>query len=968
MKEDELEILEEFVQESREHLAAIEPDLLEMERLGSSTAQDIVNRVFRAIHSTKGGAAFLAFETLKGFSHVMENVLMLIRDKKLEISSDVIDALLRGVDVLRTMVEDVRASDAVDCSRERAALEALLVAPKSLEAVAAPSQLSGLASTLGEPLNSVNDATEARTSSAALQTEPEKHREGRESTAHSDMAELRSRMREAVAHGKQIYRIDAGEEPDLGPKQQTIEQLESTCATVGEVLLRRSERQETGNGARATRHVVVLATVLDKSLVANAIGLAESRIEQLERTTALTTESLTLALQRTRDIDAVGVPEASRRAPVERSDSSRTPPQAPQQRVISGPSTSLQPSRANADRTGIEDVELPVEAKISTQIVERPGPASAIAQMTQGPNVTTNGGKEVASEATETLRVRVELLNQLMDSASELVLGRNQLLRALKDQSDKSAGLGIILQHIDRVTTDLQEGIMQTRMQQIGSLFGRFARVARDLGRQLGKNVELRSEGNHVELDKSIIEALVDPLTHIVRNAVDHAIETPEERRKRKKPEVGRILLSASHESGQVKIIVEDDGRGIDRSKVLRKAIEKGIISATAAEKMTERDVAGLLMMPGFSTADQISDVSGRGVGMDVVRTNVESLGGQIEIESELGFGTSVQLRLPLTLAIIPSLIVGANKGRFAVPQASIVELVWVRADDEQKRIQSLHGALALRLRERLLPLIKVEDVLSGSKGNVDGSQQRGSDEDERRDRYILVLRTGTEHYGLIVDELFESEEIVVKPLPHFLKGIDCFAGTTILGDGTVTMILDPSGVASRAGLRFASASTGEAVVSESTRRSSATKRSVILFAGSPEEQYIVPQEQVLRLERVSKSDLQRSGGRDYVCYRGVGLPLVRLESFLPVTGVPDISEEVYLLIPRMEPGRAVDPTAGILVWRILDALDLELSLQRALFDGPGVKGATLVEGVLTTMLDPVQLVLFAHPRSERAA
>jgi two-component system chemotaxis sensor kinase CheA len=513
----------------------------------------------------------------------------------------------------------------------------------------------------------------------------------------------------------------------------------------------------------------------------------------------------------------------------------------------------------------------------------------------------------------------------------------------------------------------LQEGIMQTRMQQVGTLFSRYARVARDLGRQLGKNVELRSEGNHVELDKSIIEALVDPLTHIVRNSVDHAIESPDERRKRKKPEMGRILLSASHESGQVKIVVEDDGRGIDRGKVLRKAIEKGIVASSAAERLSERDVVSLLMMPGFSTADQISDVSGRGVGMDVVRTNVESLGGQIEIESELGFGTSVQLRLPLTLAIIPSLIVGSNGGRFAVPQASIVELVWVRSDDSEERVQSLHGALTLRLRERLLPLIKVEDVLKG-RGSAGSTQSPTNATQKTEEWYILVLRAGAESYGLIVDELFESEEIVVKPLPQFLKGIDCFAGTTILGDGSVTMILDPSGIAARAGLKFASAGATDAVSTDVARRITTTKRSVILFAGSPSEQYLVAQEQVLRLERIPREMVQRTGGKDYVCYRGVGLPLVRLENLLPVAGVPEFTDDVFLLIPRMIQGRAVEPAAGILVWRIVDAMDLDLSLQSALFDGPGVKGATLVDGVLTTMLDPIEVVSAAIQRKERAA
>ena len=953
MTEDELEILEEFVQESREHLAAIEPDLLEMERLGSGTASDIVNRVFRAIHSTKGGAAFLAFESLKEFSHVMENVLMLIRDKKLDIAPNVIDALLRGVDVLRRMVDDVRASDTVDCAAERAMLEALLQAPSAPQVplVLPHAEVSDPAAAGAGACELPESTVVRRPPDGATDAIGETIR----TATPGEYDELHQAMREAIAHGKRIYRVVVSERLDLAPTKLTLETFDVACGSVGTVLLSRKQGVGlAGEGSSDRRQAMILATVLDKNLLVTALGIPEQRFELLDKGTVLTTEGLTLALQQ--------VAQPSVGTPVQSAGGGKVV-----QNAVAMPGVA--PVSARADKMQETQPQKTVDETRSTEhspTLAKPSVAAALTKVSQPSSGMASPGKEGNNEANETLRVRVELLNQLMDSASELVLGRNQLLRALKDQADKSTGLGIILQHIDRVTTDLQEGIMQTRMQQVGSLFGRFARVARDLGRQLGKNVELRSEGNHVELDKSIIEALVDPLTHIVRNAVDHAIETPDERRKRKKPEVGRILLSASHESGQVKIVIEDDGRGIDRNKVLRKAIEKGIITPSAAEKITERDVVALLMMPGFSTADQISDVSGRGVGMDVVRTNVESLGGQIEIESELGFGTSVQLRLPLTLAIIPSLIVGASGARFAVPQASIVELVWVRSDDERERVQKLHGALTLRLRERLLPLIKVTDVLKG-RTQVDVAG-RLDEEVEKKDRYILVLRTGTENYGLIVDELFESEEIVVKPLPHFLKGIECFAGTTILGDGSVTMILDPSGVATRAGLRFASTSAAEASGGDGARQEAAAKRSVILFAGSPTEQYLVPQEQVLRLERVGRADLRRAGSKDYVCYRGVGLPLVRLEAFLPVQGVPDFAEEVFLLIPRMVQGRAVEPSAGILVWRILDALDLELKLQDSLFEGPGVKGATLVDGILTTMLDPVALVQAANPRKERAA
>lgn len=913
MTEDELEILEEFIQESREHLAAIEPDLLEMERQGSGTTSEIVNRVFRAIHSIKGGAAFLAFESLKDFSHVMENVLMHVRDGKLDISAEVIDVLLKGVDVLRRMVDDVRESSSVDCARERALLGAVLQAPPRSCPIPGLEPKPDAHADVADTLDRVGYVESGESSPAVVVQEAGGH--GQE-----------DRGRELRAHGKRIYRVVARAEPDLFDARKSPEEVEAALSSIGQIIERPAAYAV---DVKSRPFEWQVASVLEVRLLAAATGLPTRCFVPVDDGAGRKAEWASLSAAATVSEEPEGKLET--------------------------------PSEGVATTS---DTAVPVASASGMPIPNTAMTAGGAVQKEKLASKTLP--KEQASEGNETLRVRVELLNRLMDSASELVLGRNQLLRALKEQADKSTGLGTILQHIDRVTTDLQEGIMQTRMQQIGSLFGRYARVARDLGRQLGKDVELRAEGNHVELDKSIIEALADPLTHIVRNAVDHAIEVPEERRKRRKPAVGKILLSASHESGQVKIVIEDDGRGIDRARVLRKALEKGLIAPSAAEKATGRDIVNLLTTPGFSTADQISDVSGRGVGMDVVRSNVEALGGQIEIDSEPGMGTSVQLRLPLTLAIIPSLIVGAAGARFAVPQASIVELVWVRADDAKERIQYLQGASTLRLRERLVPLVKVQDVLGLAGGEA--TSHRATEVGAGKDQYILLLRAGTEQYGLVVDELFESEEIVVKPLPLFLKGIECFAGTTILGDGSVTMILDPSGVAVRAGLKFASAGSAAMDANGTGPQGATSKRSVILFAGSPEEQYMVPQDQVLRLERLQREDLQRAGGKDFVCYRGVGLPLVRLEQHLPVGCVPDCADELFVIIPRMGGRYATEPTAGILVWRILDALDVELELQTALFDGPGVCGSMLLDGVLSTLLDPVALVEVAQPRKERAA
>jgi two-component system, chemotaxis family, sensor kinase CheA len=907
MKEDELDILEEFVQESREHLAAIEPDLLAMERQGSSVSSEIVNRVFRAIHSTKGGAAFLGFELLKRFSHTMESVLGLIRDGKLEITAPVADALLRGIDVLRRMVDDIRASDQTPCAEELKALEAILSggsaqvgAPPGMPTVGVVPAAVNLIPVTGEKPTKPG-LVDPVTPQLVPALTP---------------AELEQARREASAHGMQSYRVDVAIQSELAAAGLSPEKLVGAIKGVGRCVEGHIEGNASGPLGRVLLEV---HSVLESSLLATALGIPE------------------------RCVTKQGAAKAGILPPVvavgERATASR---------VASGPTT------FPGDPTPRDDASAA-------------GPSGGPSSVAGGVSREGAGQRlrnEPAAEANETLRVRVDLLNRLMNSASELVLGRNQLLRTLKDSGEKTTGLGIILQHIDRVTSELQEGIMQTRMQPVGTLFGRFSRVARDLGRQLGKQVELQTEGNHVELDKSIIEALVDPLTHIVRNSVDHGVELPDERVRRGKPASGRILLTACHESGQVNIVVSDDGRGIDRGAVLRKALERGLISAMAAENATERDVVNLLMAPGFSTAEKISDVSGRGVGMDVVRTNVESLGGQIEIDSELGRGTTVRLRLPLTLAIIPSLIVGSGDARFAVPQASIVELVWVRSGEEGNRIKQIHGVQMLRLRGHLVPLVRLEEVLGITE---DQRPKDSSSCKQHREQHVLLLKTGADRYGLVVDELFESEEIVVKPLPHFLKGIECFVGTTILGDGSVTMILDPGGIATRAQLNFASAEVEEESGQQAAVQTNS--RSVILFAASPGEQFAVGQEQVLRLERIQRCDLRQSGGHDYISYRGSGLRVLRIDRHLPVGGVPDDATELFLLIPRAGKGqRAGEPPGGILVWRIIDALDVAVEVRPALFSGPGVRGMAMIDDVLTTFIDPLALLSAEGLAKENAA
>jgi two-component system, chemotaxis family, sensor kinase CheA len=916
MSDETEDILIEFIQESRDHLAAIEPDLLELERQGESAAPEVVNRIFRAIHSTKGGASFLAFEGLKRFSHAMENVLMLVREHRLAPTSSVVDLLLRGVDVLRAMIEDIHNSDQVPCSQELEELTAVVAQTKlERKSIAAPSTSVAQAA---EPQREASNVTsparigEPQPNAATPMPPPQAaEREPFDPAEMSLIDELgQDILQEVLATGKHLYHIRLDANQETSPLGAGIDDLVGAVNSVGQCL-----RLRRGRVGAVERFAVLCTSILEIEFFANAIRLPGAIITQLT------------------------VPQVEPKTPVVDAPEAELPPAPSETHLEEVPAPNLVADAASIDKG----------ASRSTPTAEGQG---------QG-------------QGQDTLRVRVDLLTRLMNVAGELVLGRNQLLRLLRESADGIPGLVSILQHVDRVTTELQEGIMQTRMQPVNTLFTRYARMARDIGRQLGKRIELETSGNEVELDKSIIEALADPLTHVVRNAIDHGIEKPEERQRQGKSSAGHVHVAAFHESGQVYIVVSDDGRGIDRARVRKKALEKQLVKASEAANLSDAEIMNLLLMPGFSTAEQITELSGRGVGMDVVRTNVEKLGGHVELESVEHKGTTVRLRLPLTLAIIPSLIIRVGEARYAVPQVNIVELVWVRAAEVHERIELVQGAPVLRLRGKLLPLVRLAQVMrpGGSQGVpieerlallTAGPQSTSSHEEPNEtnsDLSIVVLRAGNMRFGVLVDELFEWEEIVVKPVPSHLIDIGAFAGTTILGDGRVIMILDPGGIAKLADLSVAG-NVNDGDGSPKPEESDQDHHAVILFSNSPGEQFAVPQDRVLRLERIVPSQLEHIGGRCYVKYRGQGLPVVKMDSCYPVSAVPKDADELFLIIPREDVGGAnASPTGGILVWRILDALDVNVALSRPMFTGPGIIGSAIVEGTLTMFMDPGELL-----------
>jgi len=546
------------------------------------------------------------------------------------------------------------------------------------------------------------------------------------------------------------------------------------------------------------------------------------------------------------------------------------------------------------------------------------------------------------SAADSSIRVDVVLLDKLMNMVGELVLTRNQINQGLVRSED--ASLLHASQRLSLITTELQEGIMKTRMQQIGNIWSKFPRVVRDLAMACGKEIRIEMEGKDTELDKTLIEAIKDPLTHLVRNSVDHGIETPEVREEHGKPREGLLLLRAYHEGGQVNIEITDDGAGINLQRVTEIAIKKGVATAEQIAQMPERELLGLIFQPGFSTAEKVTNVSGRGVGMDVVKTNIEKIGGSIEITTKPGQGSTFKLKVPLTLAIIPALLVTSAGERFALPQVSLLELVRVDGEQGAQNIERIHGAPVFRSRGQLLPLVYLNNVIGLGKQS-DQDTLAGIDPNVAN---IVILQADSRRFGLVVDEVKDTEEIVVKPLDMQLKGIPIYAGATIMGDGKVALILDVGGLAKKAKLQSGG---GDHHDTDETGQSLAGKSplsTLLLVQVGRKGQVAVPLAGVARLEEMPHSVLEMAGGQEVVQYRGTILPVIRLGARL--TGedlVLDDHTDVFHMVVISHQGRQ----GGLIVERIRDIVDVHVSMQTSA-DQPGIAGSVVVQERVTDLLD----------------
>ena len=736
------ELLGEFVIEANEHLADIENQLLSIEESGADVDVDLVNEVFRGIHSIKGAAGFLDLTAINNLAHSLENILNMMRNRELCPTSATIDVMLRAADKLRGLISEVESSNEEDVSDFIEALNSIA---------------AGNAETAEVPATKSADSTQAQPIS-----EP-----APEDDVDAEIA--------------QAFAAKATAPPET--------------------------------------------TEVDKILPSSA------------------------------------------------------------------------PSEAAEKSTSIK--------KESTE-------------------------KKVATETN--IRVSVCVLDKLMNLAGELVLSRNQLMQAISS-SDRS-NLESIASRLDQVTSEVQESIMQTRMQQIGTVFSKFPRIVRDLSNKLGKHCALNIEGKEVEVDKTIVEAIGDPLTHLIRNSVDHGIESPDDRKRLGKPEEGTMHLRAYYQAGKVRIEIEDDGGGIDSTKLREKAIAKGILTQERADQMGDREAIRLIFHPGFSMAAKVTDVSGRGVGMDVVKTNITKLGGTIDIESTVGKGTNIIITLPLTLAIIPSLIVQSQNDRFAIPQVNIAELVRVRRQELDQRVGQVQDAEVLRLRGSLLPLVRLADVISVTKDKAD-VEETSQEEKAREAVNIIVVETGEQRFGLVVDGLHDSEEIVVKPLSRHLQKCPCLSGATILGDGHVALILDVAGIAAHEDIRCYEEIEED---TKDTAQSFADSQYMLLFSNNQHEHFAVTMDIISRIDRVRADQLDSVGGQELLQYRNSTISLMRLENCIS-TQPAEINDRLYVIVYEVG-GNEV----GLIVPTLEDIRDVTTNIDQVTFKEPGVLGSMVLE------------------------
>lgn len=833
-------LTDDFIAESKEHLAIIEKDLLAMEDYEDSIIPDAIGEIFRSIHSIKGAAGFMGFTQISEVAHVMETLLQMIRDNTIQPNSQHVDGLLVGLDMLTTMLDAPQSSNEIDTQDVHTILSNLIDEGSS-------PQIKAEMETAIPLLDNEKNRLEFEINEFELKKLPD---------SHTNLFILKFDLT-LLAKEKAISPVIL------------VNELMKAGIIVDAKIDTPAQNLSSNLEDESLIYQVLYSTILERDLVCSLTNLTKK--------------------------DVIDVTAEKKPKPVAPSPSSPLPKE----------------KMPDGDRNN-----------------------------------------------NDTIRIPLNLLDELMTLAGELVLVRNQQLLTVNKSDPIVHG---IAQRLDLVTTDLQETIMRTRMQPMGNIFGKLHRIVRDISRKLNKQIEIITVGDEVELDKSILESLGDPLTHLVRNCCDHGIEPPEEREQAGKSPKGLITIKAYHEAGQINVTIVDNGRGINLERVKAKALENGLKSAEELAQMKEKEALSLIMAPGFSTAKEVSDISGRGVGMDVVKTSIEQLSGSINLESKPGQETSVHLSLPLTLAIIPCLIASVEGHRYAIPQVNLEELVRLYDDDVYTKIECAGDHEVYRLRDYLLPMVRLNEVLRRPKTFNETTlteisehyhNQKIQKEMHNPSMTFAVLKAGSKRFGLIIDQVIGTEEVVVKPMHSKLNELLIYSGATVMGDGKVALILDVDGIARHSHIdaenRLHSEEESELHQKRHVEKDS---QAVLLFKSGKHEQFAIALPLIRRVERIKMSQIEQIGEKQFIEIDGVSTLVLRMEDQLNVSPCLE-KEDAFLLLLKH-----IKRPFGILLSQVVDVVETTVHLNVESYMEDGLLGTAIVRGQMTLFIDIFRLI-----------
>lgn len=894
----------EFLVESFENLSSITEDLTTIEK--NPNDSDLLNKIYRTVHTMKGSASFLGYKKLQELTHSSENLLDVIREGKIKITPSIVDTLFKSFDICSNILKAIE-----DHNNE------------------GDFEINDIKERLENHLNGKDEA-ESEESSEASSSED----------VQEDIDDAFDDMKDMIAsHREESEAINNTEEPIEEVQETKIAQvdesgissaaLESMKELISEGKMSQDSLDNITNESKPAQETVSEPTPSAENETINQAAL--DSLKELAGDGSIDPEII-------KDLE----------------------------------SQEAKPTETNTKSEVIETKEETIAQApvVEAKKEEKPAPKQMKKDTAPAP------GEDIAKKsiADSVVRVNVNVLDKIMNTVGELVLNRNQILQFSNNNSNTE--LSRLALQLNTITSELQSDVMSTRMQPIGSVLTKFERLVRDFARNSDKKIQLQLSGQDTELDKTLIEAIKDPLVHIIRNSCDHGIESSEDRIANGKNEVGVLSIKAYNESGQVTIEISDDGKGLSRSKILDKALEKGIVRPEDANLLSDQQVFSMIFAPGFSTAEKVTNISGRGVGMDVVKTNIEKIGGSVILNSKEGEGTVFKLRIPLTLAIVPALIVKSHDESFAIPQLNLVELVRLETEEDKKLIEKVQGSEFLKLRGSLTPVFRLNNVLNLIEVNkrtnkllssLDTSLSQSTHETKEEitkshleyleSENIVILSAEGHDFGIIVDEILDTEEIVVKPLNNAFKNLSTFGGATIMGDGKIALILDALGFLNQfSSDREKKTEDVKAIQAQTNLEDVGEEQENILFRLNDDRIYAVPLSLVTRLEEFSKSKVELTGKQPIVRYLDAPMPLINVENTLKLGVDSLINDKEQTQLPCIVT-TIRNKNYGIIVKEIMDISIDNVTIDATAVDREGILGTVFINDKTVSLLDLYKII-----------